>query len=80
MRMKGLHTTAWVLVMIGGLDWLLVGLGGFFGGDWNVIHLILGSWPVAEWIAYLLIGISAIYEIVVCRSHPVGSGSPAPAM
>ena len=40
--MKALHMTAWILVIIGGLNWLLVGLGGFFGSNWNVVNLILG--------------------------------------
>ncbi len=62
--MKSLHMVAWVLVMIGGINWLLIGIGGFVGADWNVVHLILGSWPTVEWLVYLLVGISAVYEIV----------------
>jgi len=79
MRMKGIHMTAWVLVMIGGLNWLLVGLGGFFGGDWNVVHLILGSWPMVEWLVYVLVGLSAVYEIVMhkqnCKACGMNSGA-----
>ncbi len=51
---------AWILLIIGGINWGLVGLGGFFGGDWNVVNMILGSVPTIEWIVYVLVGLSAI--------------------
>ncbi len=66
--MKDLHKVAWVLVMIGGLNWLLVGLGDFVGSNWNLVNLIVGSWPWLEDLVYLLVGLSAIYEIVKHRS------------
>ena len=62
--MKSMHMVAWVLVMIGGLNWLLVGIGGFAGANWNLVNLILGSWPQVEWLVYILVGLSAVYEIV----------------
>lgn len=49
-----------LLVVIGGINWGLVGLGGFLGKDLNVVHLLLGAWPTVEWIVYLLVGISAL--------------------
>jgi uncharacterized protein len=55
---------AWLLVVIGGLNWGLVGLGGFFGGNWNVVNLVLGSWPTVEWIVYVLVGISTVMMIM----------------
>ena len=45
---------SWLLVFVGALNWGLVGLGGFFNGDWNVVHLLLGSWPWLEWVVYIL--------------------------
>ena len=54
---------AWILVMIGGLNWLLVGLGGFMGGNWNVVNLLLGSWPQVEWLVYILVGLSALWQL-----------------
>lgn len=62
--MKSLHMVAWILVMVGALNWGLVGLGGFMGGNWNLVNLILGSWPMLEWLVYVLVGASAVYEIV----------------
>lgn len=52
-----------LLVVIGALNWGLVGLGYFFHGDWNVVHLILGSWPVVEYVVYVLVGIAALYQL-----------------
>lgn len=67
--MMSLHKVAWVLVIVGGLNWLLFGLGGFMGGDWNLVHLILGSWPMLEWLVYILVGAAAVYEIVTHRKN-----------
>ncbi len=63
--MKSIHFVAWILVMVGALNWGLVGLGWLAGGaDWNVVHMILGSWPTVEGVVYALVGLSAVYEIV----------------
>jgi uncharacterized membrane protein YuzA (DUF378 family) len=71
---------AWILVMVGGLNWLLIGLGGFFGGNWNVVNLLLGSWPQVEWIVYILVGLSAVYEIVMHKSMCKMCGGSGPMM
>ena len=69
MNSKTVHIIAFILVMIGGLNWLLIGIGGFLGSDWNVVHLILGSIPALEWLVYILVGLSAVYEIVIHRKN-----------
>jgi len=61
--MKALQKTAFVLLIIGGLNWGLIGLGNFLGGSWNVVNLVLGSWTWFENLVYLLVGISAIMVI-----------------
>ena len=75
--MKMVHMVAWILVMIGGLNWLLIGLGGFMGANWNLVYMILGSMPALEWIVYILVGLSAVYEIVMhkknCKMCSAGS-------
>ncbi|MBI5135163.1 DUF378 domain-containing protein [Candidatus Uhrbacteria bacterium] len=60
-------SVAWVLLIVGGLNWGLVGLGGFFGDNWNVVNLLLGSWPKVEWIVYVLVGVSAVASMMGCR-------------
>jgi len=75
--MKALHMIAFTLAIIGALNWGLVGIGGFVGSDWNVVHLLLGSWPKVEWIVYLLVGLSAVYLVFThkrdCRTCGTGS-------
>lgn len=56
----GLHKVAALLVFIGALNWGLVGVGGFVGSNWNLVNMLLGSWPTAEWIVYILVGVSAL--------------------
>lgn len=53
-----------ILVIIGGLNWGLVGLGNLMGSDWNVVNMILGSIPTLEAIVYVLVGLSAIKMLV----------------
>ena len=76
--MKGLHMLSFILVIIGGLNWGLVGLGGFAGSDWNVVHMILGSWPMVEWLVYALVGLGAVILVSThkkdCRYCGVGGG------
>ena len=72
----GLHMATWVLIVIGALNWLLVGLfswdiGMIFGGPYSVITRLL----------YLLIGLSGIYELIVHKNNCKlcsSMGSPAP--
>lgn len=54
---------ALVLVIIGGLNWGLVGIGNFMSGNWDLVDLILGSVPWLANIVYILVGLSAIYLI-----------------
>lgn len=78
--MKWLHMVTWILIIIGALNWGLVGLGGFLGGDWNLVHLIVGSVPALEWIVYVLVGLSAVYEVVMHKKTCKECGSSASPM
>lgn len=66
--MKALHMVAFLLLAIGGLNWGLVGLGGFMSADWNVVNMILGNWPRVEWLVYILVGLSAVWIAVGHKS------------
>lgn len=55
-----LHIIVSILLVVGGLNWGLVALGNWAGSNWNVVNLILGSWPTVENIVYLLVGLSAL--------------------
>lgn len=56
-----------VLVIIGGVNWGLVGLGMFLDSDFNVVHRVLVSLPVLEAVVYLLVGVAAVVKIFGCR-------------
>lgn len=59
--MKSLNTLAWWLVIVGALNWLLVGLGGLTGAmGWNLVAMIFGSMPTLENLVYLLVGLSGL--------------------
>ena len=75
--MKALSMVGWILVMVGALNWGLVGLGALVSGaDWNVVHMIVGSWPVVEAIVYVLVGLAAVWQLVAGRR----SSAPSMAM
>lgn len=57
--MKALHMIAFVLLVIGGLNWLLVAFG------WNLVTAIFGGVPALVTLIYVLVGLSAIWEAVM---------------
>ena len=61
------HRICKVLVMIGGLNWGLVGIGMLMNSDLNVIHLILVSMPTVEAVVYVLVGVAAVMKIFGCK-------------
>ncbi|MDP3762481.1 MAG: DUF378 domain-containing protein [bacterium] len=67
--MKGLHVTAFTLLVIGGLNWGLTALG------WNVVSMIFGSWPALETLVYVLVGLAAISEIATHKRNCRNCGS-----
>ncbi|OGH10821.1 MAG: hypothetical protein A3B38_03925 [Candidatus Levybacteria bacterium RIFCSPLOWO2_01_FULL_36_13] len=56
--MKTLNQLSWWLLVIGGLNWGLVGLNA----SWNVVHMLLGTWSTVEMLVYVLVGLSALYQ------------------
>lgn len=60
--MKALHMVTWILLVIGGLNWLLVAF------DWNLVEKLVGSWPAVQKLVYILVGLSAVYEIVTHKN------------
>lgn len=61
--MNKLNTLDWialVLVIVGGLNWALVGLFSF-----DLVATIFGDMSVLSRIVYILVGLSAVYMLVV---------------
>ncbi|HEY1042138.1 MAG TPA: DUF378 domain-containing protein [Candidatus Paceibacterota bacterium] len=65
--MSALKPVAFILVIVGALNWGLVGLGGFMGSEWNLVNMLFGAWPMVEWIIYVLVGLSAIVLLATKR-------------
>lgn len=65
-----------VLVVVGALNWGLVGLGWLAGGgaDWNVVKLLLGKWTQVEAVVYILVGLAGVYKLVMCAKGCCGGG------
>lgn len=51
------------LLVVGGLNWGLVGIGGFMEQNLNVVNLLLGTWPMVEWVVYILVGLAAVWKL-----------------
>lgn len=63
---------AMALVIIGALNWGLVGLGSLFETNLNLVNLLFGFSQTLEAIVYLIVGLAALYAIfflVQLRSH-----------
>lgn len=61
---KGIHCVAWVLLIVGGLNWLLVGLF-----NWDIGEIFGGMDALISKIIYILVGLSAIWELSTHRKN-----------
>ena len=59
--MKALHMVAFVLLVVGGLNWGLVGLFKY-----NLVDSLLGAGSSLTMLVYVLVGVSAI---VIAATH-----------
>ncbi len=62
--MKGLHTAAFILLVIGGLNWLFVGLF-----SWDIGSIFGGMEAAVSRVIYVLVGLAAITEVVMHKQH-----------
>ncbi|KPN61945.1 DUF378 domain-containing protein [Aliiroseovarius crassostreae] len=53
------HLVTLILVCIGGVNWGLVGLANF-----DLVAALLGDMSILSRIVYLLVGVSAVYQLV----------------
>jgi uncharacterized membrane protein YuzA (DUF378 family) len=61
--MKALDAITFILIIIGGLNWGLVGLFHF-----NLVSFIFGDLTVLIRIVYILVGLSALYHAVAFKA------------
>jgi len=62
--MKMLHMLTYLLVIIGGINWGLWGLLNI-----NLVTMLTGSWPMLEKLVYILVGVSAVYELAMHKQN-----------
>ncbi len=65
-KLNGLDWVAAVLVVIGGLNWGLVAL------NFNLVNFLFGSVSWLETLVYALVGLSALWMIVVLAKKGKG--------
>lgn len=76
--MKYAHYVAFSFLIIGGLNWLLFGILG-----WEVGAFLGGMDSLISKAIYVLVGLSAVYEIIAhkkhckeCEGKPAASAAP----
>lgn len=62
-RTSYLDWASLALVIVGAINWGLVGLGTFLDANWNLVNLILGGFPTVEALVYVVVGLAGVYEL-----------------
>jgi len=57
MKMNWLDYVAWTLVVVGALNWGLVG-----AFNYNLVEMIFGVGMLTQWV-YILVGVSGLYTL-----------------
>ncbi len=57
--MKGLNAITMLLLIIGGINWAILGIAGL-----NIIATIFAFAPIVTTIVYVLAGLAAIYQLL----------------
>ena len=65
--MKAIHVIAFVLLVIGGLNWLLIGIWNY-----DVVANVLGAGTTGAKVVYILVGLSAIVALLTHRKDCKG--------
>lgn len=68
--MRAINIVALLLILVGGLNW---GLVGFF--DYNLVDMIFGEGSTGARVVYAIVGLAALYKVVVAIGvRAMGSG------
>lgn len=51
------------LVIVGALNWGLVGIGNYVDANWNLVDLLLGWTPAIENLVYVIVGLAGLYVL-----------------
>jgi uncharacterized protein len=69
MKMKALNVTTLILLIVGGLNWGLVGLLSF-----DLVATIFGPETILSRFVYVAVGISAVWQLVPLLADLWGHG------
>jgi uncharacterized membrane protein YuzA (DUF378 family) len=72
MKMGPIGWIAFALVVIGGLNWGLVGIFNF-----DLVATIFGTMSTIARIVYILVGLSAVYMVFGCFAAKAPATAPA---
>ncbi len=71
--MKALHMVAFLVLVVGGLNWLAVGAIG-----WDLGNLFGGQDALISRVIYIVVGLAALYELFAhksrCKECSTGNG------
>ncbi len=62
--MKVLHIISFILLVVGGLNWLVLALF-----NWDISQLFGGMDTAVSRVIYVLVGLAAIYELVTHKGN-----------
>lgn len=72
--MKAVDVTTFVIVVIGGLNWGLIGIF-----QWDLVSAIFGAGSVVTRIVYIIVGLSALWQLMpawrMLQARGIGSSS-----
>jgi len=60
--MKALYNVSFVLLVIGGLNWLLVGF------NWNLVDFLFGAGSTLSKVVYIVVGIATLVVLFMSKS------------
>ena len=63
----GASKLAQLLLVVGGLNWGLVGVGMFAHMNLNLVNLAFGKWPMVEALVYVVVGICTVASLMGCK-------------
>ncbi len=69
-KMSAIDWIAWVLVVVGGLNWGLVGLFSF-----DLVAAIFGDVSALARVVYVLVGLGALWTLITVGKMKGGSSS-----
>jgi uncharacterized membrane protein YuzA (DUF378 family) len=63
MNMKLLHMVSFILVIVGAINWGLVGLA-----DFNLVDMVFGMGSMLAKLVYILVGVSGVYLFITHKA------------